>query len=469
MSDAATSADRALGQALQAALGADYTVSEPIGRGGFGVVFAARDLRLGRDVAVKVLRPELAIPILRERFRREAESAARLRHPGIIPIFDIGIRQDLAYFVMPLIQGQTLRARLDHEGRLPVGEVRRILAETARALDLAHAAGLVHRDIKPDNILLEGDERRVVLTDFGIAKSLDQAADGTSLTTTGLVIGTPDYMSPEQASGSGELDARSDLYSLGVVAFQMLAGERPFSGLTPGAILLQQLKGPAPPVRSKRPECPAVIADTVDRCLALQPGDRWESAAALIAALGRTTIPVPVGDARSPKDVTGTFRRMLVIATGLVLLAVTIDVARGTVLLAPPSLILAIAFVAVRYGTLWTRGYSWRALLWRQPEALDRPSESSEVTAIRGDRAAILRVLAALPKAEQALVPSLPAQLDEWVARAEVLGHQSDADARRELHRITSSLRSVRTAIEAGRASGMAGVAEILRLSRGAR
>ena len=158
MTDASSASHAALAGRLQQALGAAYELAEPLGQGGFGVVFAARDLRLSRDVAVKVLRPELAAPMLRERFRREAESAAGLRHPGVIPIYDVGTAADLSWFVMPRIRGETLHARLARDGRLPVAEVHRLLTEMLAALQVAHAAGIIHRDIKPDNILLEAPE-----------------------------------------------------------------------------------------------------------------------------------------------------------------------------------------------------------------------------------------------------------------------------------------------------------------------
>src|SRR5919197_238943 len=222
-------ADKSLSTRLIQALGNSYTVEGEIGRGGMGVVFNARDERLKRKVAIKVLPPELAFrEEIRLRFLREAETAARLSHPHIVPIHAVGEGPEgLVYFVMAYVDGESLAARLKRRGHLAAEEARRILMETADALGAGHALGIVHRDVKPDNILLEGSRGRVVLTDFGIAKALTSSTGPGTLTATGVAIGTPHYMSPEQAAGDREIDGRSDIYSLGVVGYQMLAGGAP--------------------------------------------------------------------------------------------------------------------------------------------------------------------------------------------------------------------------------------------------
>src|SRR2546422_9063903 len=227
-------ADKALATRLSQALGSSYTLEGEIGRGGMGVVFNARDERLKRQVAVKVLPPDLAFrEEIRLRFLREAETAARLSHPHIVPIHSVGEGPDgLVYFVMAYVDGESLGAKLKRRGRLPPDEARRIMLETADALGAAHALGIIHRDVKPDNILLEGSRGRVVVTDFGIAKPLSSTTGSATLTATGVAIGTPHYMSPEQAAGDREIDGRSDIYSLGVVAYQMLTGELPFHAPT---------------------------------------------------------------------------------------------------------------------------------------------------------------------------------------------------------------------------------------------
>src|SRR5216117_4272664 len=201
-----------LAQRLSQALGSSFTLDGEIGRGGMGVVYHARDERLKRAVAVKVLPPELAFrEEIRMRFLREAETAARLSHPHIVPIHSVGEGPDgLVYFVMAYVDGESLAARLKRRGRLPAEEARRVMIETADALGAAHAVGIIHRDVKPDNILLEGSRGRVVVTDFGIAKALSSATGGT-LTATGVAIGTPHFMSPEQAAGDREIDGRSDI------------------------------------------------------------------------------------------------------------------------------------------------------------------------------------------------------------------------------------------------------------------
>src|SRR5881394_3888952 len=262
-------ADKALAARLSQALGTSYTLEGEIGRGGMGVVYNARDERLKRKVAVKVLPPELAFrEEIRTRFLREAETAARLSHPHIVPIHSVGEGPDgLVYFVMAYVDGESLAARLKRRERLPPEEARRIMMETADALGAGHALGIIHRDVKPDNILLEGSRGRTVLTDFGIAKALTSTTGPGTLTATGVAIGTPHYMSPEQAAGDREIDGRSDIYSLGVVGFQMLAGELPFSAPTVPGILMKQITEGAPDVARKRPDCPEDLSNSVMRCL----------------------------------------------------------------------------------------------------------------------------------------------------------------------------------------------------------
>jgi serine/threonine-protein kinase len=268
-----------------------YEIEGEIGRGGMGIVFSARDLQLRRRVAIKVLPPELAYrEEIRTRFTREAQTAARLSHPHIVPIHAVGEGAGLVYFVMGFVDGESLAARLRRRERLPVEEARRIMKETADALGLAHAMSVIHRDIKPDNILLEGTRRRVMVTDFGIAKALSDASGGT-LTGTGVAIGTPAYMSPEQAAGEREIDGRSDIYSLGVVAYETLTGDLPFKAPTVAGLLLKQVTEPVPDLKTTREDCPDELAATVHRCLDKEPENRWPTADALRRALeSRTSV-----------------------------------------------------------------------------------------------------------------------------------------------------------------------------------
>jgi len=280
-----------LASRLGQALGDAYTIEGEIGRGGMGVVYRARDERLQRRVAIKVLPPELAFQDeIRQRFMREAQTAARLSHPHIVPIHGVDEGGGLVYFVMGLVDGESLGARIKRRGHLPAEEVRRIMKETADALSAAHAFSVVHRDIKPDNILLEGTRGRVMVTDFGIAKALSAAGSGATLTGAGVAIGTPAYMSPEQAAGEREIDGRSDVYSLGIVAYQMVTGELPFQAPTVAGILMKQITEPAPMVTLKRPDVPEDLALAISRCLEKDPENRWPTADALRRALETRTV-----------------------------------------------------------------------------------------------------------------------------------------------------------------------------------
>ena len=296
-------ADKSLVARLSNALGASYTLEGEIGRGGMGVVYHAHDERLKRRVAIKVLPPELAFrEEIRIRFMREAETAARLSHPHIVPIYSVGEAADgLAYFVMAYVDGEPLSARLKRRRYLPPEEARRIMQETADALGAAHAVGIIHRDVKPDNILLEGSRGRVIVTDFGIAKALSSTTGGATLTGTGVAIGTPHYMSPEQAAGDREIDGRSDIYSLGVVAYQMLTGELPFHAPTVPGILMKHITEAAPLITEKRPDCPEDLVACVMRCLEKDPDARWPTADALRRALeSRSAAPYRPRRAAAP-------------------------------------------------------------------------------------------------------------------------------------------------------------------------
>jgi serine/threonine-protein kinase len=298
-----------------AAVGDQYLIEGEIGRGGMAAVFRALDLRLHRHVAIKALPPELAFNNdVRTRFLREAQTSAQLSHPNIVPIYTVDERGGIVFFVMALIDGESLAARLTRQPRLSIDAARRILREVADALEYAHERGVVHRDIKPDNILLERSTGRAVVTDFGIARA---AAGDARLTVTGVAVGTPAYMSPEQALGERELDGRSDLYSLGIVGYQMLAGQTPFTAANTPAMLVKHVSEVPRPLSDVRPDVPAGLARAIDRALAKRAEDRWPGAGAFRDALSDSSparlpemaprraplAPPPNGDDRVRRDV----------------------------------------------------------------------------------------------------------------------------------------------------------------------
>jgi len=279
---------------LQEALAGHYALERELGRGGMAVVYLARDVRLDRPVAIKLLPPELAAhEKLRDRFMREARTAARLSHPHIVPIHAVDEVRGFVFYVMSYIDGETLAERVANRGPLPPRETSRVLQEVASALAAAHAHGVVHRDVKPGNILLERATGRAMVTDFGIAR----AADGAE-TAVGELLGTPEYMSPEQAAGEA-VDARSDVYSLGVVAYYVVSGQLPFTAPTIQAVLAKQLTQVPPPVASLTPGLPRSLANAIDTCLIKDPSRRFQSAQAFADALAptlvrRREVPVPV-------------------------------------------------------------------------------------------------------------------------------------------------------------------------------
>jgi eukaryotic-like serine/threonine-protein kinase len=259
-----------------------YEILEAVGRGGAAVVYRARDLKHDRDVAVKVLHPELTHSMSADRFAAEIGIAAKLTHPNILALYDSGDSDGCFYYVTPFIQGETLRDRLEREGKLPVREAVAIARAAASALECAHCRGIVHRDIKPENILLLGGQPLVA--DFGIARVLDRSVDDARLTATGLIVGTPAYMSPEQAAGESSVDHRSDIFSLGCILYEMITGEPPFQGATPRAVIASRFTGEAPEIRG-RSTVPHLLADVVASTLARSPDDRIQTAAELHALL----------------------------------------------------------------------------------------------------------------------------------------------------------------------------------------
>jgi len=271
-----------------------YALKRELGQGGMAVVFLADDLRHDRKVAIKVLRPEISAEIGAERFSREIKMAAGLTHPHILSLYDSGEAGGLLFYVMPNIEGRSLRERLDKERQLPLEEALRIAREVASALDYAHRHQVVHRDIKPENVLLH--EGSAMVADFGIGKAL---SSGGSITQTGMLIGTPAYMSPEQASGDSPIDGRSDLYSLACMLYEMLAGEPPFTGPTAQAIITKRMLAPIPKLGTLR-DVPAQIEDAVTRGLARSPADRFSTAAGFIEALRIGTQPVSSGLRSTP-------------------------------------------------------------------------------------------------------------------------------------------------------------------------
>ena len=280
-----------LGTHVAQVLSANYELESEVGRGGMGVVYCARDKRLKREIAIKILPPELSFRAdIRQRFLREAETAAQLNHPNIVPIYTVEERDNLVYFVMSYIKGDNLGQRLQQHGPIAPVEVRRILREVGDALAYAHHRNVIHRDIKPDNIIIDEETGRAMVTDFGIARALTESGDS-RLTATGMAIGTPAYMSPEQSAGDRAIDGRSDLYSLGVVGYQMLCGQPPFVASNTPSMLVKHLSEKPVPVDERWPDLPQDLARAVMICLEKDPNDRFPSAAAFSAALDGGSMP----------------------------------------------------------------------------------------------------------------------------------------------------------------------------------
>jgi serine/threonine-protein kinase len=308
-------------QTLQPSLGSRYTLIRELGRGGMATVLLAEEHHPRRQVAVKVFDPALSSVVGQERFLREVEISARLSHPHIVPIFASGEAAGLLYYVMPYLTGESLRDRLEREGRLPVTEALAISAEVADALDYAHRQGVIHRDIKPENILLQAGH--ALVADFGVARAV-LGAESDRLTRSGAAVGTPLYMSPEQVGGAHELDGRTDVYSLACVLYETLAGAPPFAGPTVEAVMMQQIGEAPPALRGRRPEVPDDVWRLVARGLAKAPADRWPTADSFAAALR--------GQTPEPRWLAGAARRWVLRGAGL---------GAGTVLLLVVAWLLA--------------------------------------------------------------------------------------------------------------------------------
>jgi serine/threonine-protein kinase len=267
---------------LTDALADRYVIEREIGAGGMATVYLALDVKHDRQVAVKVLRPELAATLGPDRFPREIRILAKLQHPHVLPLLDSGESAGFLYYVMPFVEGESLRQKLERDGQMPVHDAVRVLREVADALAYAHAHGVLHRDIKPDNVMLSG--RHALVTDFGVAKAVSDAG-GEKLTTVGIAVGTPTYMSPEQATGDVNVDHRSDIYALGILGYELLSGKPPFVAPTAQAVLSAQVLERPKPVTERRPAVPEALSDLLMHCLEKDPADRWQTAEEILRAL----------------------------------------------------------------------------------------------------------------------------------------------------------------------------------------
>ncbi|HLA89955.1 MAG TPA: serine/threonine-protein kinase [Gemmatimonadaceae bacterium] len=394
-----TQSDAELRSHIERVLAGVYELDREIGRGGMGIVYRARDKRLKRPVAIKLLPPELAFRSeIRSRFLREAETAAQLSHPCIVPIYSVDEKDGLVFFVMAFVDGENLARRIHETGPLDPDETRRILREVGDALAYAHERGVVHRDIKPDNIILDRQNGRPMVTDFGIARAVTEGGEA-RLTATGIAIGTPAFMSPEQSAGERELDGRSDLYSLGVVAYQMLCGDLPFTASNTPALLVKHLSERPVPIDQRRAEIPGDLARAVMLCLEKRPEDRFPSARALVTALDtgdvpslpapRPSTPVaaqsfysdatldPVGSYVPTRDDLARWNTPIVAAFRKTFAPFVFVGAAVTILaifgIGPNFMglwAMWAVYVAYRYAKLWSDGYDWHDVFRQRRDRL---------------------------------------------------------------------------------------------------
>jgi serine/threonine protein kinase/Flp pilus assembly protein TadD len=298
-------------QRLRESLSQSYNIDRELGRGGMATVYLAQDFKHDREVAVKVLHPELAASLGPDRFLREIKLAARLNHPHILPLFDSGEADGFLYYVMPYVEGESLRERLDREQQLPIDEAVHHGRAIASALDYAHRQHIVHRDVKPENVMLYEGEAMVM--DFGIAKAVSAAASSETLTQTGMMLGTPAYVSPEQAAGEQNLDGRSDQYSLACMIYEMISGERPFSGGTPQAVMARRFTETARPLRTIRRAVPESVEQAIARAMSTDAVSRFPSAAMFAKALGSASLTTPTDSQSLPQAVVSTAKSVAVL------------------------------------------------------------------------------------------------------------------------------------------------------------
>lgn len=342
---------------LALALGPAYEVGSLLGRGGMGAVYRATDRRLRREVAIKVLPPELGYSAdLRARFVREAQMAAQLSHPNIVPIYDVGERVELVWFVMAFVEGESVRAKVEREGPQPISVVRRVLQEVAQALAYAHAKGVIHRDIKPDNIMLDRGSGRAMVTDFGIAKAL--SGEESELTRPGEVVGTARYMAPEQALAEGAVDARADMYALGLVGYFLLTGQHAIKGTSLPAVIAEHVKGVALDLTAIDRRLPAPLVQAITRCLAANPDGRFARMEELADALRELGGDLP--------DTPPPVRRLLRESERIFVIATMASFALGLIGVerVPPSLLLLLGGAAAGQWVMAIEQATRRRVTW---------------------------------------------------------------------------------------------------------
>ena len=423
-----------------------YQVGRALGRGGMACVYLARDTKHGRDVAIKVIRPELSVSLAHERFLREIEIAARLRHPNIVPLYDSGEVDGKLYFVMPYEEGPSLGERLDRDGPLPLAEGLNVLRDVGRALAYAHDHGVVHRDVKPDNVMLSSGA--AVVTDFGIAKAVSAAladAPGATLTQTGSSVGTPAYIAPEQATGDPSTDHRADIYSFGCLAYAVLTGHPPFRGQSTHQVIAAHLTSVPQPVSDLRPDLPAGIVSLVARCLEKEPASRPQTAREVLAALDAASVSEPARPsspsvapmAETPVRPAGPRRGFrwaaLVLVAGLAGAAVLYprrDGANPAPAAAPASLTMAVLpFYNSSADSTLTFGADWfneevASALARVPGIVIK--SRSGARAYQGELAVDVGEAGAKLKADYVLTALVRQDNGRWILSAD-LGRQSDA------------------------------------------
>jgi tRNA A-37 threonylcarbamoyl transferase component Bud32 len=337
-------------QRLKRALADRYSIECELGRGGMATVYLAEDLKHHRKVAVKVLSPEIATALGADRFLREIEIAAGLQHPHILPLYDSGEADGLLYYVMPYVEGEPLSARLAREGAFPVDEAVRILHDVLDALAYAHERGVVHRDIKPDNVMLSGNH--AVVMDFGVAKALTEAADSRTLTSTGLALGTPAYMAPEQATADPTVDHRADIYAVGVLAYELIAGRPPFHGTAPQAVLAAHVTEVPEPVEKYRASVSPALSALVMRCLEKLPADRVQDTSDLLHQVEAMATPSGTAAlAASPREPTGLLRSAQLVALYSVTAVAVAGLSYALMMaLALPDFVFPMALVLLAVG-----------------------------------------------------------------------------------------------------------------------